>query len=220
MKTRLLILSAFAVLFTVVSCNKHGIEEAWPGEKTMENTVWSHFPEMSTQSDMYIIVWDYDVAVDMVVKNANSKNQVDATTVVMDITLKNNSENDYNDKIDISAYYYNPNNGAHYHYNNQVVFVEVPAGQTITLSNYELTDLRIDRKYQFSISYISENTYKSKNFETYYTMVDLTNIEELMASPKALEVYDLRGRKVCSGATSFDYLPKGVYIINGRKYIK
>ena len=162
----------------------------------------------------------YDMDVDMVVKNANSKNQVDGTTVVMDITLKNNSENDYNDKIDISAYYYNPNNGAHYHYNNQVVFVEVPAGQTITLSNYELTDLRIDRKYQFSISYISENTYKSKNFETYYTMVDLTNIEELMASPKALEVYDLRGRKVCSGATSFDYLPKGVYIINGRKYIK
>jgi len=65
-----IILSALAVLFTLVSCGKQeGVEEAWPGEKTLENTVWTHFPEGSSQSDMYIVVWDYDLAVNMVVKN-------------------------------------------------------------------------------------------------------------------------------------------------------
>ena len=73
MKTKLFILSALALIISAVSCDKHEVKEAWPGEKTMENTVWSHFPEMSTQSDMYIIVWDYDVAVDMVVKNEEGR---------------------------------------------------------------------------------------------------------------------------------------------------
>jgi hypothetical protein len=73
MKAKIIILSAFAALFAAISCDKHEVKEAWPGEKTMENTVWSHFPEMSTQSDMYVIIWDYDIAVNMVIKNAEGK---------------------------------------------------------------------------------------------------------------------------------------------------
>jgi len=72
MKHLATIILAFACLF-LASCNKPGVEEAWPGEKTLENTVWGHFPELSTQSDMYIIVWNYDAPVNMVVKNDEGK---------------------------------------------------------------------------------------------------------------------------------------------------
>ena len=73
MKTKLFILSALALIISAVSCDKHEVKEAWPGEKTMENTVWGHFPEMSANTDMYIIVWDYDAAVNMVVKNGEGR---------------------------------------------------------------------------------------------------------------------------------------------------
>ena len=33
-------------------------------------------------------------------------------------------------------------------------------------------------------------------------------------------IYDLSGRKVRIGTTSFDGLPKGVYIVNGKKVVK
>lgn len=72
MKHLTVILLSIACLF-LVSCGKHGIEEAWPGEKTLENTVWSHFPELSAQSDMYVVIWDYDTRVNMVVKNEEGK---------------------------------------------------------------------------------------------------------------------------------------------------
>lgn len=71
MKAKILILSVLAVLFS--ACEKQEVKEAWPGEKTMENTVWGHFPEMSTLSDMYIIVWNYDAAVNMVVRNEEGR---------------------------------------------------------------------------------------------------------------------------------------------------
>ena len=72
MKRLTILFLALSFLFPV-SCNKPGVEEAWPGEKTLENTVWGHFPELSTQSDMYVIIWNYDAPVNLVVKNDEGK---------------------------------------------------------------------------------------------------------------------------------------------------
>jgi uncharacterized protein YjdB len=50
-----------------------------------------------------------------------------------------------------------------------------------------------------------------------------TAIENLDESPAAVEpydVYDLSGRKVRHQVTSLDGLPKGIYIINGKKVLK
>lgn len=46
-----------------------------------------------------------------------------------------------------------------------------------------------------------------------------TNISSLDANGQTFDVYNIQGRKVRSGATSLDGLPKGVYIVNGRKII-
>ena len=40
------------------------------------------------------------------------------------------------------------------------------------------------------------------------------------AAVKPFDVYDLSGRKVLRQATSLDALPKGTYIVNGKKVMK
>ena len=47
-----------------------------------------------------------------------------------------------------------------------------------------------------------------------------SGISKLSADGKSSEVYDIQGRRISSGATSLDGLPKGVYIVDGRKVIK
>ena len=41
-----------------------------------------------------------------------------------------------------------------------------------------------------------------------------------MTQDQPLNVYDLNGRLVLRGARSLDTLPKGVYVVNGKKFIK
>ena len=56
---------------------------------------------------------------------------------------------------------------------NQIVYVDVPAGQTRTLSDYEFTNLKIGSKYQFIIYYLSENISQiGKGAGEYYTLVE------------------------------------------------
>ncbi|MDY4031183.1 MAG: T9SS type A sorting domain-containing protein, partial [Alloprevotella sp.] len=44
-------------------------------------------------------------------------------------------------------------------------------------------------------------------------------LQSVEAMP-AVKVYDINGRLVRQGTRSLDSLPKGVYVINGKKYIK
>lgn len=47
-----------------------------------------------------------------------------------------------------------------------------------------------------------------------------TGIRNLPLDGQSFDVFDIRGQKIRHNATSFDNLPKGVYIINGRKVIR
>lgn len=47
-----------------------------------------------------------------------------------------------------------------------------------------------------------------------------SDISRLSVEEKSTEVYDIQGRRISSSATTLDVLPKGVYIVNGRKVIK
>ena len=50
--------------------------------------------------------------------------------------------------------------------------------------------------------------------------ISTLGINEVVFEGKAMDVYDLNGRKVLRQATSLHELPKGVYIINGRKVVR
>ena len=58
-----------------------------------------------------------------------------------------------------------------------------------------------------------------KNFKNIVEMQD-TGINGVGVDDKAFKVYDMNGHKIRSEATSLESLPKGVYIINGRKVVK
>ena len=50
--------------------------------------------------------------------------------------------------------------------------------------------------------------------------ISTLGISSFSADGRSFEVYNLQGRKVRHEATSLDGLPKGVYIINGKKIVK
>ena len=66
----------------------------------------------------------------------------------------------------------------------------------------------------------SVNLYKSaevwKEFKTILP-ISAVGIQSLSADVLPADVYDLRGRKVANAGTSWQHLPKGVYVIGGRK---
>lgn len=49
---------------------------------------------------------------------------------------------------------------------------------------------------------------------------ETTGIEENVVAVEPFDVYDLSGHKVLNQVTSLDGLPKGIYIVNGRKVLK
>jgi hypothetical protein len=157
-----------------------------------------------------LVAYDMDVTMD--VKNANSDNEIEGTTVKMDITIKNKGTNDYKDKILVEAWYA-PGDGLIHWEKDQIIDVEVAAGQTKTLSNYEFSGLTIGTTYCFRISYYSENIEQTTKFWTYYTLIEPTAINEVKSdTSKKVGIYDLRGRQVKTPG-------KGVYIINGKQVI-
>ena len=146
------------------------------------------------------------------VTNANDDGTISGTTIKMDITLTNTGSNNYNDKIVVGAWYA-PGDGLIHWEKDQIIDVEVAAGQTKTISNYEITDLTIGRKYLIYISYYSENEEQTTSNWTYYTLIEPTAINEVKSdTPKKVGIYDLRGRQVKTPG-------KGVYIINGKQVI-
>ena len=49
---------------------------------------------------------------------------------------------------------------------------------------------------------------------------EVTGIEEVTQEEWPADVYDLNGRMVKAQAENLDGLPKGVYIVNGKKFVK
>ncbi len=67
----------------------------------------------------------------------------------------------------------------------------------------------------------SESLYKvAPGWKQFWTHSSGTAIDGVVPDGEPFDVYDLQGRKVCSGVTSLEGLPKGVYIVKGRKIIK
>ena len=92
---------------------------------------------------------------------------------------------------------------------------------------FDIDDYVFDNTtYESSTLYVPKGT-KSKyelaeGWKNFSNIVegDPTGITAIPAPPKAdYNVYNLRGQKIQSHATSLEGLPKGVYIINGRKVI-
>ena len=183
---------------------------------------YSYFPEYNQVWNMWAAsdyCWvgttlvAYDLDIDMVVKNADSSNKVEGTTMMVDLSVTNNSENDYNDVIILSAYY-DGGDGYLYYENGTRMNVMVPAHNTVTLNDVELSNLTVGRKYYIYTEYMSENDYKGGFNWTVYTLVEPpTAIRDVeTGANEVIGIYTLDGQRI-------DTYRKGVNIVkmaNGR----
>ncbi len=83
-----------------------------------------------------------------------------------------------------------------------------------------------EETYEKATLYVPEgcvDIYRSKdgwkNF-VHIVEMDSTAISTPNADYKPFDVYDMNGRKVRAAATTLNDLPKGLYIINGKKVIR
>jgi len=176
---------------------------------------YSYYPEYNyvyqdwaayTYCTVGTVLVAYDLDIDMQVKNADANNNIEGTTIVADITIKNNGEHDYNDKISLDIWY-DRNNGYIYWEKDLTIAVQVPAGQTVTIEDYEITDLTIGRSYCFNVSYKSENEPQYKWDWKYYTLTEPTAIRDAETiTNKVIGIYTLNGQRI-------DTYRKGVNIV-------
>ena len=106
-------------------------------------------------------------------------------------------------------------------------FVERDRGVEVTGSLFQLTpseDLQPNMQYTMSIpaGYLCNTetgAVSAKDFSFSFTTGDPTGIRDLTTDKQLFDIYNLQGHKIRSKVSTTEGLPKGVYIINGKKII-
>ena len=155
-----------------------------------------------------------DLSPTMEVTNAKSDLTVEGTSIMTNVVLQNNSSYDYNEKIEVTAWYDGYNGYVYPEKTVTITDVQIPAGQQKTLNNIEISDLTIGRTYYLSVTYYSE-TLEVRNFDwsKTYTLVTPTAINTVKTDQRTdTPVYNLSGQRVSANH-------KGIIIKNGKKYV-
>ncbi len=155
-----------------------------------------------------------DLTPTMEVTNAKSDLTVEGTSIMTNVVLQNNSSYDYNEKIEVTAYYDGYNGYIYPEKTVTITDVQIPAGQQKTLNNIEISDLTIGRTYYLSVTYYSE-ALAVQNFDWYrtYTLVTPTAINTVKTDQRMdTPAYNLSGQRVSANH-------KGIIIKNGKKYV-
>ncbi len=150
------------------------------------------------------------------VKDVKSDMTIEGTSIITNVVLKNNSSYDYNEKIEVTAWY-DGNNGYVYPENTVTIKdVQIPAGQQKTLSDVEIPNLTIGRTYYLSVTYYSEGGgVRSFDWSKGYTLVNASSGIHQIAKEDHLKdtpIYNLSGQRVSANH-------KGIIIKNGKKYV-
>lgn len=94
---------------------------------------------------------------------------------------------------------------------------EVKVYQTST-NSITLKDLNTKSRYIYKVRAMAEdNIYSQWSEEKTFKFNKATGISPIIIDGKESEIYDLQGRRL---GTSYDALPKGIYIIGGKKVVK
>ena len=159
--------------------------------------------------------------VSLVVTNINTtevgSQDIEGTTAEIDIRLQNNGAAAHNFRLDVVTYQINADQTLT-EVKTQYINVEMAAGETKTLQ-HEITELQIGKSYRVYLYYFTpEYDQQQAGIISQFNMVEASGIN-LLRQDKAVDVYTLQGNKVRTNATSICGLPKGVYIINGKKVV-
>lgn len=155
-----------------------------------------------------------DLIPTMEVTNAKSDLTVEGTSIMTNVVLQNNSSYDYNEKIEVTAWYDGYNGYIYPEKTVTITDVQIPAGQQKTLNNIEISDLTIGRTYYLSVTYYSEAlAVRYFDWSKTYTLVTPTAINTVKTDQRTdTPVYNLSGQRVSANH-------KGIIIKNGKKYV-
>lgn len=155
-----------------------------------------------------------DLSFSLNVTNTKSDYTIEGTSIKTNVVLKNNSTYDYNDKIEVTAYYDGFNGYIYPEKTVTITDVQIAAGQQKTLYNVEIPNLTIGRSYFLSVTYYSEGGgVLNFDWDNEYTLVTPTAINTVKTDQRTdTPVYNLNGQRVSANH-------KGIIIKNGKKYV-
>ena len=155
-----------------------------------------------------------DLSFSLNVTNTKSDYTIEGTSIKTNVVLKNNSTYDYNDKIEVTAYYDGFNGYIYPEKTVTITDVQIPAGQQKTLYNVEIPNLTIGRSYFLSVTYYSEGGgVLNFDWDNEYTLVTPTAINTVKTDQRTdTPAYNLSGQRVSANH-------KGIIIKNGKKYV-
>ena len=111
---------------------------------------------------------------------------VEGTTAKLNLTLKNTSTYDFDDQV--MLYIYNMAAGGNPQYVKEQHFtIQIPAGQTKVVENYEIPNLEIGKRYFAQVYYNTGGNYEWACYTPYFEMVNSSGNDpdpETKKSPK------------------------------------
>lgn len=75
-----------------------------------------------------------------------------------------------------------------------------------------------DEQWPYKVKFYQTNVYGNTNNDSYPSSINIVTVDDKTSSDK--NVYSVSGQVVRQGSTSLEGLPKGIYIIGGKKIIK
>ncbi len=143
----------------------------------------------------------------------NGFKTIEGTTAKLNFTVKNTSTYDYNDKVMLVLYEIDDNYASGNYVKTLYLNVQVAAGQTITINDYEISSLEIGKNY-FAWLYYFIGTYENwAGNVPAFSMIAPTGIQTITVDKLSnAPVYNLNGQRVSPAH-------KGLVIRNGKKYI-
>ena len=179
-----------------------------------EGTTLDGSPEIICEATATSPVGNYSI----VVKKGGVKNYNDEyvngvltiTKAPLIVTVTNATREQFEDNPEFVITYSGWKNGE-----DESVLIHKPMVVTDATKDSEIGE------YVISVSGGEAQNYEFQYVNGVLTVTESTGINDFVASGRSFNVYNLQGRRVIHHkSTSLDNLPKGVYIINGKKMVK
>ena len=181
-------------------------------EFTTEGAVLEGTPEIICEAKATSPVGNYDIIVKQGTVTNYNVTYVNGTLTIgkapLTVRVGNYTREQGQDNPDFVLTYQGWKNGE-----SESVLLSKPVATTTATKNSAIGD------YPITISGGQAQNYKFEYVNGVLTVTVSTFISKILTSGKPFDVFTLSGQKVCSQTTTLEGLPKGIYIIEGRKVV-
>jgi hypothetical protein len=207
---KLIVVAADAVIVKAKNYTREYGDANPTFEFTTEGAALEGTPEITCEATATSPVGTYDIIVKQGTVTNYNVTYVKGTLTIekapLTVSVGNYSREQGQDNPDFVLTYQGWKNGE-----SESVLLSKPVATTTATENSAMGD------YPITISGGQAQNYKFEYVDGVLTVTASTFISRILASGKPFDVYALSGKKVRHQVTTLQGLPKGIYIIEGRK---